>query len=89
MPILISAYMESMATVAEALRDARKAMALSQHDLGVMLGCTQGFIAQIEAGTRPLPLPMIAAVPSTLRGAIIDAKLAELQDQADKLEAMR
>ena len=41
-----------MKTTAQRLREARKAARLSQHDLVLLTGYSQGHIAQVELGTR-------------------------------------
>jgi len=54
-----------------------------------MMGIKPQFMNDIERGHRNFPTKYLPKLPSEIRGQVIDAALAELKDQADKLEQMR
>jgi transcriptional regulator with XRE-family HTH domain len=74
---------------AETLRQARLAAGMTQRALAAHLGITPGFLHDVENSRRRLAPKHFARLPDAIRGPVIDAALAELQDQADKLDKMR
>jgi transcriptional regulator with XRE-family HTH domain len=76
-------------TIGSTLRDARKRAGLTQAGLAAMMGIKPQFMNDIERGHRNFPTKYLPKLPSEIRGQVIDAALAELKDQADKLEQMR
>jgi predicted transcriptional regulator len=87
--IYFRSYIGGMKPVPEAFREARKALGITQTELAKHIDCTQGFIAQIESGWRSLPKHILKKLPAAIRNPVIDASIAELMEQADKLERMR
>jgi hypothetical protein len=62
---------------------------MKQKELAQILGISNSHLNNIEVGARVFLLAYVSMLPSEIRGQVIDAALAELQDQADKLESMR
>lgn len=50
----------------------RKQSGLSQAQLADVLGVSQPYIAQIERGTKPVPLPLAKEIASVLNVSITD-----------------
>ncbi len=71
------------------MRRAREATGLSLRELARQMGISATFLSDVERDRAALPLTRYEQLPDAIRGPVIDAALAELQDQADKLEAMR
>ncbi len=71
------------------MRSARKAAGLSLRALARQLGVSATFLSDIELDRIAFPPARYKDLPEPIRKAFIDAALAELHDQADKLEAMR
>ncbi len=78
-----------MSKVTEALENAREQAGLSQRELARALGISAPFMNDVLQGRRELGHKHFDKLPDAIRGPVIDAALAELQDQADKLKAMR
>lgn len=66
-----------MKTVGQALKDARKAMGLTQAQLALRFGCRQSFVADVERGNKPLPRDMILKIP---QGRLRDEVISAAQD---------
>jgi len=66
-------------TIGTAFKVARILAGLKQQDLAAALGVAPAFLSAVECGHKTFPRHRYHELPSSIRSALIDAQIAELE----------
>lgn len=77
-----------METLGQVMRRARRAEEMSQSDIAQAWGAAAQYVSLVERGNINFPVWRIPHLPEPVRRAVIEARLAELDDESGKLKEM-